>query len=171
MMFQESRNERSRLHVDVRNLLAAGSIIIAAALSFPSIAHGQVLGVATLEGTYTQLVDNSTWRPIFVGTRVTALQFRTTKNRERIVITYSGECLAAGFTVNVRANIDGVNATPGVPNGVSLCSTSVVGGSLYPATRTFSALVARRGLHNLTIEVKGNGAAIRIGDSALVVQR
>ena len=32
------------------------------------------------------------------------------------VITYTASCLAAGFTVNVRANVDGVIASPGAPS-------------------------------------------------------
>jgi hypothetical protein len=133
--------------------------------------EAQVLAVATLEGTYSQRVNNSSWQAIALATGRTTLPFETTKSKERIVITYSASCLAGGFIIYVRANVDGAIASPGTTSGVSLCSIPAVGGSTYPASRTFSAVVAKKGVHNLTLEVRGNGAAILIGDSALVVQR
>jgi len=87
------------------------------------------------------------------------------------VITYTTSCLAAGFTVNVRANVDRVIASPGAPNGVPLCLVPATGGSSYPASRTFSAVVPTKGAHKISIEVRGAGAAILIGESALIVQR
>lgn len=153
------------------SLLRAMSIMSAVALSPPSNAHGQLLAVATLEGTYTQRVNNSSWQPVAVAMQTTALQFNTTKNNERIVITYTASCIAGGFIIYVRANIDGVIANPGATSGVSLCSIPAVGGSTYPASRTFSAVIATMGTHHVSIEARGNGAAILIGNSALVVQR
>ena len=153
----------------VRNVIVAVSVTIAALLGVASSAQAQVLAVTTMEGTYEQRVNDS-WQPIFVNAGGTTLQFTTTKDNERIVITYSASCLALSFVVMVRANIDGVIASPGVTSGVSLCGVPAVQASTYPASRTFSALIAKKGVHKITIEVMGSGAAIMIGDSALVVQ-
>ena len=153
----------------IHNLPGAISLAIAAALGAPSRGQAQILAVATMEGTYTQRINNSTWQAIHIGVGSTVLHFNTTKNSERIVITYSAYCLAGGFIIYARATVDGLIASPGATTGVSLCSTAV-SGSLYPASRTFSVVVATKGVHNLSIEVKGNGAAILIGESALVVQ-
>ena len=154
----------------VRHALLAVSMTIAVALGAPVSASGQVLAVATLEGSFTQQVNSSTWQPVALAFGTTALDFKTASDKERIVITYTASCLAAGFTVNVRANVDGVIASPGAPNGVSLCLVQI-GGSAYPASRTFSIVVPTKGEHKLSIEVRGAGAAILIGDSALIVQR
>ena len=152
----------------VRNVIAALSVTIAAAPGVASCAQAQVLAVATMEGTYEQRV-NTSWQAISVNAGGTTLQFTTTRDNERIVITYSASCIALSFVVMVRANIDGVIASPGVTSGVSLCGVPVQA-STYPASRTFSALIAKKGVHKITIEVMGSGAAIMIGDSALVVQ-
>ena len=156
--------------MNIRNLFGAVSLIIAVGLSPHSSAQGQVLAVATLEGTYSQPVNNSSWQAIHVSAAGTALQFNTANNNDRVVIAYSASCLALGFVVYVRAKVDGVIANPGATSGVPLCSVAV-SGSTYPASRTFSALIPAKGAHNVTLEVKGSGAAINIGDSALVVQR
>ena len=155
----------------IRHALLAVSIIIAVALGAPFSAYGQVLAVATLEGSFTQRVNSSTWQPVALAFGTTALDFKTASDKERIVITYTASCVAAGFTVNVRANVDGVIASPGAPNGVSLCLIPATGGSTYPASRTFSTVVPTKGAHKISIEVRGAGAAISIGDSALIVQR
>ena len=47
--------------MNIRNLFGAVSLIIAVGLSPHSSALGQVLAVATLEGTYSQPVNNSSW--------------------------------------------------------------------------------------------------------------
>ncbi len=152
-------------------MLRAVPLIIAAGLGAYSSAQAQVLAVATVEGTYTQPVSYSSWQSIVLSAvGITALNFNTTTNNERVVITYSGSCLALSFTVFIRANVDGIIANPGATNGVPLCTTSLTG-STYPASRTFSALIPTKGTHNVTLEVKGNGGGIVIGDSALVVQR
>lgn len=152
-------------------MLRAIPLIIAAGLSAYSSAQAQVLAVATLEGTYTQPVSYSGWQAILLSAGgSTALNFNTGTNNERVVITYSGSCFALSFTVLIRANVDGVIANPGAANGVPLCTTSLTG-STYPASRTFSALIPTKGTHSVTLEVKGNGGGIRIGDSAVAVQR
>jgi hypothetical protein len=155
----------------VRHALLAVSITLAVPLGAPFSAYGQVLAVATLEGSFTQRVNSSTWQPVALAFGTTALDFTTASDKERIVITYTASCLAAGFTINVRANVDGVIASPGAPNGVSLCLVPATGGSTYPASRTFSVVVPTKGAHRISIEVRGAGAAILIGDSALIVQR
>jgi hypothetical protein len=109
------------------------------------------------------------WTALPVATQTFALPFTTAADNERIVITYSTTCLALGFIINVRANVDGQFASPGRQLGVPLCNNTVSGSS-YPATRVFSIVVPRKGRHTVAIEAKGNGAAVRIGDSALVVQ-
>lgn len=155
------------------NILGAVTLIIAAGLSAYSTARAELLAVATLEGTYEQPVDSSSWQAIYLSAGGTALTFNTATDNERVVITFSGSCLALDFTVLVRANVDGVIADPGTANGVPLCHTDL-SGSTYSASRTFSALIPTQGPHNVTLEVKmasGRSAAIEIGDSALVVQR
>jgi hypothetical protein len=153
-------------------MFRAAPLIIAGALSAHFSAQAQLLAAATLEGTYSQPVDSSSWHAIFLSAGATALNFDTTTNNERVVITYSGTCLALNFTVFVRAKIDGVVANPGTAGGIPLCSTDL-NGSTYPASRAFSALILTTGAHTVTFEVKkgnGGGAAILIGDSALAVQ-
>jgi hypothetical protein len=154
-------------------MLRALPLIISAGLGACSNAQAQVLAVATLEGTYSQPVDSSNWQAIFLSASGPALNFDTTMNNERVVITYSATCLALDFNVLVRAKVDSVVVNPGAANGVPLCSTALTG-STYPASRTFSALILTAGTHNITLEVKkesGGGAAILVGDSALAVQR
>lgn len=155
----------------VRHALVAVAITLSVALGTASGAYSQVLAVATVEGSFTQRVNSSTWQPVALASMTTALDFTTERDKERIVITYTASCLAAGFTVNVRANIDGLIASPGDPNGVPLCTVPIPSGSTYPASRTFSAVIPTKGAHKISIEVRGPGAAILIGDSALVVQR
>lgn len=152
-------------------------LIIAVGLSAYSSAQAQLLAVATLEGTYTQPVDTSSWQAIILSAGGTVLKFNTTTNNERVVITYSGSCFALGFTVLVRANVDGVIAHPGATSEIPLCAYELKG-SVYPASQTFSALIPTKGTHSGTLEVKmrsgnawANSGAIVIGDSALVVQR
>lgn len=72
---------------------------------------------STPEGTFTQRVNSTTWQPVALAVSTTALDFKTERDKERIVITYTASCLAAGFTVNVRASVDGVIASPGAPSG------------------------------------------------------
>jgi hypothetical protein len=101
-----------------------------------------------------------------------ALKFATSKDNDRIVISYSTTCLALGFALYVRANIEGVVASPGAEAGseVDLCFVSV-SGSAYSASRTFSAVVPIKGDHSLAVEVSGpGGAAARLGNSIIVVQ-
>ena len=130
------------------------------------------LAVATLEGTYEQPVDTSSWQPVHlnVGPAGTAVQFKTTKDNDRVVITYSASCSALGFAAYLRANIDGIIASPGVTGKVDLCSISA-SGTVLPASRTFSATVPSKGNHRITIEVMGSANAdIVLGNSSLVVQ-
>ena len=154
-----------------KNILGAVFFLGAALMGVPSGAGAQVLAVATLEGTYQQLVNSSSWQEIYVKQGGTSLQFTTDADNERVVITYSASCAALGFIVYVRAKVDGVAASPGAAGGVDLCYISV-SGSTFPASRTFSALISAKGAHSVTIEAKagGSGAAILIGNSALVVQ-
>jgi hypothetical protein len=87
-----------------------------------------------------------------------------------VVITYSASCSALGFAAYVRANIDGIIASPGVTGKVDLCSVSA-SGTVLPASRTFAATVPTKGNHRITIEVMGSAnAAIVLGNSSLVVQ-
>ena len=155
----------------IRHVLRAFLVTIAVALGAPFSAYGQVLAVATVEGTFTLRVNSTTWQPVPMGFQITAVEFTTTTDNERIVITYTATCLAGGFTLNVRANVDGVIASPGVANGVSLCLVPGTGGSSFPASRTFSVVVPTKGPHKVTIEVRGPGAAVLLGESALVIQR
>ena len=146
--------------------------IIAAIFGGTLPARADFLAVATLEGTYEQPVDTSSWQPVHinVGPAGTAVQFKTTKDNDRVVITYSASCFALGFTAYVRANIDGVIASPGVTGKVDFCSVSA-SGTVLPASRTFSATVPTKGNHRITIEVMGSAnAAIVLGNSSLVVQ-
>ena len=157
-------------------LHCAAAVIAVAVFSAVPVAHGQVLGADTVEGTYTQPV-NSGWQAIPVGfsftgppTR-TALPFKTTSSNVRVVITYNTSCLALGFAVYVRAKVDGVVASPGTVKDVRLCFTTVSGSS-YPASRMFTAVVPAAGAHNVTIELMGDqNAAVSIGDSTVVVQQ
>src|SRR5215471_2639217 len=159
------------MKMNVRNRRGALSVVICAALSGHFSAHAQVLAVATVEGTYTQPVNSSSWQAIPVRMGATALPFKTTQNNQTVVITYSASCIALSFTVSVRANIDGLIAGPGTKTGVTLCSNTL-SGSTYPASRTFSAVIATKGTHNVSIELKGSSnAGIVIGDSALVVEQ
>ena len=103
--------------------------IIAAIFGGTLPARADFLAVATLEGTHEQPVDTSSWQPVHidVGPAGTAVQFKTTKDNDRVVITYSASCFALGFTAYVRAKIDGVIASPGVTGKVDFCSVSASG--------------------------------------------
>jgi hypothetical protein len=74
----------------------------------------------------------------------TSLPFKTTQNNKTVVITYSASCIALSFTVYLRASTNGLIASPGTKIGVTLCSTTL-SGSTYPASRTFSAVIAKKG--------------------------
>ena len=154
-----------------RNFIGA-VLIIAAVFGGSLPVRADFLAVATLEGTYEQPVDTSGWQPVHIssGPAGTALQFKTTKNNDRVVITYSASCSALGFTVYVRANIDGVIASPGATGRVDLCSASA-SGVVLPASRTFSAIVVTKGSHRITIEVMGSATGpVVLGNSSLIVQ-
>jgi hypothetical protein len=154
----------------IRNLISA--VLIIAGLGGPLPARADFLAVATMEGTYEQPVNTSGWQPIRIIAEPagTSVEFKTAKANDRVMITYSASCSALGFTAYVRANIDGVIASPGSTSKVDLCSMSS-SGSASPTSRTFSAVVVTQGEHRITIEVLGStDAAIFIGNSSLVVQ-
>jgi len=135
-------------------------------------ANAELLATATLEGTYLQMVEGYDWRQIVLSPGPAySLPFVTDTDNQTVAITYSGSCMAFGFTISIRANIDGVIADPGSTKGGEFCNVPLTG-SIFPATRVFFARIAKKGQHRLSIEVKGStNAGFIVGDSALMVAK
>jgi hypothetical protein len=86
----------------------------------------------------------------------TALAFKTSADRQKVVITYNANCYTNGY-VKIRITVDGANTNPN-STGIIFCGVNNDGSwSTVSASRQAVYTVPRKGTHYLSITVTQDG--------------
>jgi hypothetical protein len=86
----------------------------------------------------------------------TALAFKTSADRQRVVITYNANCYTNGY-VKIQITVDGANTNPNSPE-IMFCSVNNDGSwSTVAASRQAVYTAPKKGAHNLSITVRQDG--------------
>jgi len=142
-------------------------------LALTAGARADVLAAAFRAADYSSTSTSPITVPIN-DSNGTALTFKTTVDRQRVVITYNAECQASGTVagdwLSVSILVDGKPTNPNSGTDFALCTSN----NLWTGAVRQSIYVVPKGgnNHKVTVVAQGVGTTFwRLDDSSLVVQK
>jgi hypothetical protein len=137
-----------------------------------AVARADVLAAATRTKDFSSASTSPVTIPIN-DSDATTLTFKTTVDRQRVVIIYNAECQAsgnvAGDWLTVSILVDGNPTNPNSGTDFAMCTSNDL---WTAAVRQSVYVVPKAGYHHVTVVAQGLGTTFwRLDDSSLVVEK